>query len=133
VRRETLPQGDAFRDSPQHTAEKIGCSDQIAFSEGIERSRLFTSAFDDGESSTVGQVSPLFAVGILSCYGGRSKEPKQQKATKDHSLYNLGPGGVGRGRKNQYRKLATKPADSSLTNKDIASQKDSHYNGRDNR
>jgi hypothetical protein len=46
----SLPQGDAFRDSPQHTPENIDCSDQIAFSEGIESPRLITSAFDDGES-----------------------------------------------------------------------------------
>jgi hypothetical protein len=82
----SLPQGDAFRDSPQHTPENIDCSDQIAFSEGIESPRLITSAFDDEESSTVGQVSALFAGGILSCYGGRSKEPKQQRSTEEHSL-----------------------------------------------
>jgi hypothetical protein len=118
----SLPQGNASRDSPQYTPEKIECSDQIAFSEGIESSRLITSAFEDEESSTVAQVSPLFADGILSCYGGRSKEPKQQKSTEEHSLYNLARVELGE-RKNRYRKPPTKPADSSLTNKGIALQK----------
>jgi hypothetical protein len=120
----SLPQGDAFRDSPQHTSEKIDCSDQIAFSEGIESSRPIASAFDDGERSTVGQVSALFPDGILSCYGGRSKEPKQQKSSEEHSLYNLARVELGEG-KNQYRKPSTKPTDSSLiTNKGIALQRD---------
>jgi len=56
-------------------------------------------------------------------FGGRSKEPKQQKSSEEHSLYNLARVELGEG-KNLDRKPPTKPADSSLTNKGIALQKD---------
>jgi len=58
-------------------------------------------------------------------FGGRSKEPKQQKSSEEHSLYNLARVELELGdEKNQYRKPPTKSADSSLTNKGIALQKD---------
>jgi hypothetical protein len=51
------------------------------------------------------------------------KSQSSKKSTEDHSLYNLARVELGE-EKNQYRKPPTKPADSSLTNKDIVLQKD---------